>query len=161
MRRIMDCCIVLLFLGTTLSAVAEERMSVQVREGQLRERPSFLAAVTALVEYGERVTVERVEGPWRHVASGEKAGWIHQSALTRNRVRFEAGEEEDLRTASLDELALAGKGFNQQVETSYRRRRDVTDYTWVDRMAQMGKDADELVRFLRQGDVQPREGEQL
>ncbi len=140
------------------AAYASSEMNVQIREGQLRERPSFLGTVVAQVAYGERVSVERSQGPWRYAVSGDNAGWIHESALTRTRIRLAAGEEDALAAASLDELAAAGKGFTQEVESEYKQRNPAADFTWVDRMGAMGKNPEKLVEFLRQGGIEPREG---
>jgi hypothetical protein len=148
--------VVCLVAGASVHAATQ--MSVQVREGQLRERPSFLGTVVAQVEYGERVSVERSQGPWRYAVSGDNAGWIHESALTRTRIRLAAGEEDALEAASLDELAAAGKGFTQEVETEYKQRNPAVDFTWVDRMGAMGKRPEKLIEFLRQGNIEPREG---
>lgn len=47
-------------------------------------------------------------------------------------------------------MALAGKGFNEQVEREYRKQTDL-DYTWVDRMAQITVTEEQMERFLREG----------
>jgi len=158
MRTRSRCWVAAGCLVAGISAQAATQMSVQIREGQLRERPSFLGAVTASVEYGERVTVERSQGPWQYAVSGGNAGWIHESALTRTRIALAAGEEDALAAASLDELAAAGKGFTREVETEYKQRNPEADFTWVDRMGAMGKEPEKLVDFLRQGAIEPREG---
>ncbi len=146
--------VVTLFLGLA-ATVQAAKMNVQVREGQLRERPSFLGAVVATVEYAERVRVERAQGPWRHVVSGDKEGWIHESALTRQRLEIAAGDEDVAGAATQEEMALAGKGFSADVEREYRAQHTDLDFSWVDRMEQMGVRAERLTEFLREGDVTP------
>ncbi len=148
----------LAILFVAVSAHAGTRMSVQIREGQLRERPSFLGAVVATVAYGDRVSVQREQGPWRHVAFGDKEGWIHESAVTRQRIKLEAGETDVAGAASQEEMALAGKGFSAEVEREYRSRNTQIDFTWVDRMEMMGIPPERLTAFLREGGVTPEGG---
>jgi SH3-like domain-containing protein len=135
-------------------ADARTVLSVQVREGQLRERPSYLGNVTATVEYGAEVQVQREQGPWRWVVSGNDQGWIHESALTRKRVTWSAGDADVAGAASQEEMALAGKGFTAEVEQEYRTQHRNVDFTWVDRMEKMEKSVDQLLTFLKAGGVE-------
>jgi len=151
-----------MLMGVILMAAgmshAAQEMSVQVREGQLRERPSYLGTVVASVAYGERVSIQRRQGPWQYVASGEKLGWIHESALTRQRIVFEAGEVDVAGAATQEEMALAGKGFSAEVEDEFRAQNVEIDFSWVDRMEKMGVSAERLTQFLRAGGLTPSEG---
>ncbi len=53
-------------------AWAATEMSVQVRDGQLRNRASFLGTVTGTVTYGDRVTVNQTQAGWCEVSSAGK-----------------------------------------------------------------------------------------
>lgn len=143
--------------GASIGHAATE-MSVQIREGQLRERPSYLGAVVSSVAYGERVSIQRKQGPWQFVAAGDKEGWIHESALTSKRIQFEAGEVDVAGAASQEEMALASKGFSAEVEDEFRAQHTDIDFTWVDRMEKMGASIERLSAFLRDGGVTPLEG---
>jgi len=142
------------------TAQAAKEMSVQVRNGQLRDRPSFLGAVKADVPYGDRVVVEAEQGPWRRVTTGDLSGWIHASALTRQRIKLAAGEEDVSGAANEQELALAGKGFNAKVESEFREQNQAIDFSWVNRMEKMGIETRALLDFLKAGDVHPASGGQ-
>ncbi len=148
-----------LLVGLAVSAQAA-RMSVQVREGHLRDRPSFLGTVVTAVEYGDRVEVKRHQGPWRYVAFADREGWIHESALTRQRIVMEAGEVDVAGAATQEEMALAGKGFSAEVEQEFRAQHAEIDFSWVDRMEQMAVTADRLAAFLREGGLKA-EGDNL
>lgn len=147
--------LVLCAIGISMPAQARMEMSVQVREGQLRDRPSFLGAVVAPVAYGARVRVEREQGPWRYVNYATSEGWIHESALTRQRIMLAAGEEDAAGAATAQEMALAGKGFNAEVEGEFRAQHKGIDFAWVDHMEKLGKSPVRLTRFLQEGGVQP------
>ncbi len=134
-------------------AFAKE-MSVQVRSGQLRADPSFLGRMVATVEYGARVSVAEERGDWRRVAlAGGASGWIHQSALTPRKIAMQAGSADVSTAASGQELALAGKGFNSDVEADFKRKNAEIDFTWIDRMEEIKFSADEMSVFLRDGGV--------
>ncbi|MFH0880636.1 MAG: hypothetical protein V2A34_13050, partial [Lentisphaerota bacterium] len=63
---------------------------------------------------------------------------------------------EDVRTgASGEELALAGKGFNSDVEAEFKSQNKNVDFTWVDKMEKMKETPDELISFLKEGQVNP------
>jgi len=149
-----------IWAGVSLAPVwaSSTEMSVQIRNGQLRERPSFLGAVKADVAYGDRVMVEQSQGPWRLVSASGQSGWIHESALTRQRIKLTAGETDVAGAANQQELALAGKGFNAQVEGEFRAQNQAVDFTWVDRMEKMGIETKKLMAFLKAGGVEPVEG---
>ena len=134
-------------------AWAAKEMSVQVRDGQLRNRASFLGTVTATVAYGDRVTVNQTQAGWCEVATASGAsGWIHESALTPKRVVLSSGAE-DARAQSVgsEEVALAGKGFSKEVEAEYKKQNKDLDYAWVDWMGKQTVPPEQLVQFLKQG----------
>jgi uncharacterized protein YgiM (DUF1202 family) len=133
-------------------------MSVQVKEAQLRSTPSFLGPVVGPVIYGERVETIQKQGDWIDVKSPKNLrGWIHQSALTTKQVMLSAGGQAGS-GASDKEVALAGKGFNADVEAQYRRDNARIDFTWVDRMEAMEVTREQMISFLDQGKVRPSEG---
>ncbi|HPC19463.1 MAG TPA: SH3 domain-containing protein [Kiritimatiellia bacterium] len=141
-------CAVLVATG----AWAAREMSVQVREGQLRNRASFLGTVTGTVAYGDRVTVNQTQAGWCEVASAAGvSGWIHESALTPKRVVMSAAAGDVRSGASGEEIALAGKGFNKEVEAEYKSQNKNLDYTWIDWMGRQIVPEAQIVQFLKQG----------
>jgi len=148
-----------LLLLIALAALAAQQLSVQVRSTSLRQRPSYLGPVTTEVIYGTRVEVLETRGPWRHVRTPDgKTGWMHDSALSEKKLGLQAGESDAQVAADSDELALAGKGFNEQVERTYREENPQVDYTWVDRMAAWRVTPAESQEFLQRGAITPHEG---
>ncbi|PID37580.1 MAG: peptide-binding protein, partial [Proteobacteria bacterium] len=111
------------------------------------------------VAYGAKVTVQKRQGPWVEVtdAAGHQ-GWLHESALSQKKLKLVSGSIEAGTGASGEEVALAGKGFNETVEKEYRKQNADLDYSWVDRMEKMVVTAPEMETFLRQGGIQSREG---
>ncbi|MFW6180682.1 MAG: SH3 domain-containing protein [Spirochaetota bacterium] len=155
-RMVLAAVTVCLLAGSPAAWGAQ--MSVTVRETQVRSTPSFMGPVVAVLAYGDRVDVLEEQRGWARVAAGEKGrGWVHLSALTEKRVVLKAGAEDVDKTASGGEVALAGKGFNEQVEAEYREQKNL-DYTWIDRMEQIAFPADRLSSFLTEGGLHPAEG---
>ena len=136
------------------AAWAAKEMSVQVRDGQLRNRASFLGTVVGTVAYGDRVTVNQTQAGWCEVSSAGKTGWIHESALTPKKVVLSGGTP-DARVESVgsEEVALAGKGFSKEVESEYKKQNPQLDFTWVDWMGRQKVSGEQLVQFLKQGDL--------
>lgn len=148
--------LVLLALFAASGAQAAKVMSVQIREGQLRNRASFLGAVTGTLAYGDRVTVQRTQAGWSEVTTaGGQTGWVHESALTPKRIVMSSGADDARIAASGQEIALAGKGFSQEVEAEYKKQNAQLSYAWVDRMLGYGVPHAQLVEFLRQGGLAP------
>ena len=141
-----------LALAATAAWAAKE-MSVQVRDGQLRNRASFLGTVVGTVAYGDRVTVNQTQAGWCEVSIAGKTGWIHESALTPKKVVLASGTTDARAGASGEEVALAGKGFSKEVEAEYKKQNKNVDYTWVDWMGRQTVPSEQLVEFLKQGDL--------
>jgi len=137
-----------------------QRMSVQVQDGKLRADPSFLGKTIGTVAYGDAVTVIRQQDPWLYVStrSGQLTGLIHNSAVTEKEIVLRAGDANVQKTASQREIALAGKGFNPQVENEYRRRNPNLDFEWVDRMERIIVSDAEIRQFIKDGKLSPEGG---
>ena len=150
MKRLL---IILILAFSALILWAGSMMSVQVSTAQLRGTPSFLGAIAAELAYGDRVEVlESGRGWFRVSTESGQSGWIQESALSSKKIVLSTGG--DISSgASTEEVALAGKGFNEDVEREYRAQTDL-DFTWVDRMETFGRPAEELVVFLKDGDLE-------
>jgi hypothetical protein len=128
-------------------------MSVQVRSSQLRESPSFLGQVLAELGYGDQVITVEQRGDWIRVRKGSREGWMHGTALTTRQIILTPGTADVERAASSSEIALAGKGFSASVEAEYRRQNRGLNYSAVDRMESRRVSAEELSRFVRDGEL--------
>jgi hypothetical protein len=162
MRRysaVLFVCLALLGFSAAIEG-GREAMSVQVKQGQVRATPSFLGKVVATLAYGDRVeTLEEKDGWIRIVPPGKKApGWMHSSALSQKRIVLKAGTKEAELAASSGELALAGKGFNADVEAAFKAKNKGIDFTWIDRMQNMNVPPDKVQAFLQEGKLIPAEG---
>ena len=156
MKKYHTVLIILFLIGlavTTAIAAQSNLMSIQIREGHLRSKPSFLGKILAVLEYGDRVEALEQKDRWLKVQSIEKKkiGWIHDSALTTKKIILHSGQADVAKAASSDELALAGKGFNQEVEREYNAKHPELDYTWINKMESMVVSQDQIMHFLIEG----------
>ncbi len=133
-------------------AQSAKQMSVTVKETQVRATPSYLGKILAVLAYGDRVDVLAEQNGWARVRVPSGEGWVHLSALTAKRVVLQSGSQSVGTGASSGEVALAGKGFNQEVENKYKQDNNL-DYTWVDRMGGFTVTPEQVLAFLQQGDL--------
>ncbi len=140
---------VLVLAGAAVAAT----MTVQVKQAKVKAKPSQLGKTVGTVAYGEAVEAGPLDRGWIPVtlADGQK-GWLHQSALSTQKLALQSGTTDAAVAVSNDEVALAGKGFNEQVEKQLRQA-GTLDFTWVDRMATFVVSEDQIRDFLAQGDL--------
>ena len=125
----------------------------------MRSKASFLGSTVGEVGYGTQVTVISQRGPWVQVTAPDGAsGWLHESALSEDELAMVSGSIDAETGASGEEIALAGKGFNEQVEGEYQKENEDLDYTWVDLMEKMVISPQQAEEFLNAGQVKPSEG---
>ena len=141
-------------------AQAQEVMSVQVRNAELRATPSFMGKPVSMVPYGTKVTVASQKGAWVLVNAIGKQGWVNQTALTKRQLSQRAGSENARTGATSDEMALAGKGFSADVESEFKKEHPQLDFTWVNRMEKITYTPAQLSEFLAAGDVTSKGGAQ-
>ena len=138
---------------------AADTAYVQVRETQIRESPSFVGRVLGTAAYGQQLRVERKSGAWSLIspAAGRPGGWVHSSALSAKKIALSAGSSRS-GGASSQEVSLAGKGFNAQVEAQYRAGNAALDYATIDRMEALKFSPEELGRFMTEAGLAPAGG---
>lgn len=140
-------------------AAAANLMSVQVRKAEVRDTPSFLGNIVATLDYASQVAVAEQSGSWLRVVpkDGKPAGWLHSSALSRKTIVLQAGDAAPT-GASSGEMALAGKGFNADVEAEFKTAHKDIDFSWVDRMGKIKIAPTTLQSFARDGGLTTAQG---
>lgn len=153
----MATALALMIAGASGSATAAD-MSVQIRNAQLRATPSYLGKITGSAPYAQRVEVLQTQGDWLEVRSAAATGWLHKSALTTKKIVIKAGASDVGATASGEELALAGKGFNSDIEADFKNKNAEVSFAPIDRMEKITVSPSEARAFLGQGGVKPVAG---
>jgi uncharacterized protein YgiM (DUF1202 family) len=149
--------LLLLPLMAIPAAAKEQTMSIQVRQGQLRSTPSYMSRIVKNVDYATRVTVLEEKGSWVRVRliDGSQEGWLHAASLTKKKLKLSSGKGDASTTVSTEEQALAGKGFNSDVEAKFKKDNSEIDFTWVDKMEKIKIKTSVISRFLKNGDIKP------
>jgi len=141
-----------------LSGAKQYQMSVQVKNGQARSSPSFLSKIIVTLSYGARVDIIEEKNSWFQIKipGTTTSGWMHTTALTPNKIILSAGTEEVNQAATRDELVLAGKGFNKQVEGEFKAKNPQLDYTLINAMEQVVVSQAQIEQFLKEGELSPK-----
>jgi hypothetical protein len=132
---------------------APQLMSVTVKEVPVRDRASFAGKVVGTLAYADRVTVEETKGDWVKVSFAPKkiaSAWMPKSALQTQAIALKAGDKAVGTSASSGEVALAGKGFNEEVESEYRKDKKL-NYGAVDDMEAYSVAPDSVAQFAKDG----------
>lgn len=159
-KRFMFTAGILVLFVTSSTFAAGKIMSVQIQTGEIRSLPSPLSTVMASVKYGDRLTILEEKGMWTKVTTADAkfSGWIHSSALTKQKLTLAAAGKDAQTGASGGEMALAGKGFTPQVEAQFKAKHSDIDFTWIDKMVKTKFSTKEIVDFLKEGSISLPEG---
>jgi uncharacterized protein YgiM (DUF1202 family) len=127
---------------------AGQTVYVTARSLPLKSGTGFFARTLGTLAYGDSVTVLQINGKWAQVEYRGRttiSGWTAHTNLTTKRV-LAAGTG----SASSREVAMAGKGFTEEVESVYRETNSA-DFDAVD-LIEAGKVSDEdLLSFISEG----------
>ncbi|KWT91060.1 hypothetical protein [Candidatus Magnetominusculus xianensis] len=140
--------IVILLLVPAL--VYSETMQVITKENAVRADCNFYSAVKAMVKYADTLEIVSTKGDWYMVKFGDKSGCIHKTALNKTAVAL-AKTEGGKHTASKDEVSLAGKGFNPQVEDAYKKKHPELDFDLVTKIEGFTVPAEKVAAFIKDG----------
>jgi len=116
----------------------------------VRSSTGFFADTLGALAYGEQVTVLQVNGKWveiRSVPNSSLSGWTASANLSAKRIVSTGNTN----SASVSEVGLAGKGFNQEVENAYKASGQPLDYADVDKTETVTVVPDTLLTFLTDG----------
>jgi len=149
MKKLLVFSVLILLASGTLFAQIKKGDTVWIssKSADLKSSTGFFANTTGSLQMGTKVTVLQVNGNWAQVSSTANAsmsGWTALSNLSSRQI-VSSGTG-----ASASEIALAGKGFNQEVENSYKANGSL-DYTGVDKTEAIKVSRDELYKFVTDG----------
>jgi hypothetical protein len=122
-------------------------MYVAVKQANLKSTTGLFASSRGRLNYGDTVVVIRESGKWAEIRSQKspvQTGWITLLSLTSKRITGSSGG------ALASEIALAGKGFNADVEAAYGKETGF-NYAAIDRLESRPVPDEEMLQFLREG----------
>ena len=133
---------------------ASGRVTVVVEQAKVRKAKAFFSAPVATVSYKDSLAAGAPEDGWVPVSVDGKRGWLHESAVGSKAGKLKGGWDGS-DEAGQDEVTLAGKGFNAEVEKTYRAG-DAGDYDAVDAMEQRTVSEAALLAFMKSGNTLPK-----
>jgi hypothetical protein len=146
-----------LLLGLSLGPAHAQELPLPPQRVEVatsvKSSPSPFSGVLAALKAGDKVKVIAAEGAWSQIANeqGEAIGWVHSSALQRRTLSLNPNAEAAPVEATSDELALAGRGFNSEVESEFKQNNNELPYDQIDAMEAREVSLDEAVKFLQEG----------
>ena len=155
MRRVV---LVVAFTLVALLVVAVEAgdvLFVQVRETELRSSPGFLSQIVQKLSLGDEVSYGAVRADWFQVTATEsgETGWIHETSVRENKqTTLQLAGEGTTRTVTSREIALAGRGFSETMETEYGAENQL-DFGAVDELESRRVAPEEIVSFVLEADL--------
>ena len=140
--------LVLLVSGALFAQISKGGTAwVSAKTATLKSSTWFFAGTKGTLNMGDKVTVLQVNGTWaevRSTANSTLSGWTNVSNLSA-KVIVASGTG-----ASASEVALAGKGFNQEVENAYKAEGNL-NYADVDKTEAIRVSQDDLYKFVVEG----------
>jgi len=121
---------------------------VAVKTVTLKSSTGFFASSRGTLNYADAVTVLQVNGKFvevRSIANSTLIGWTASANLSAKQIV--SGNTSSL---SAKETALAGKGFNQEVENAYKTKENL-NYADVDRVEAITLREADILQFLEEG----------
>ena len=144
MRRFLMLMVIMACLAPLVfSQTGGNSRYVAVQNAVLKDSNGFFAKDLGRLTLGEEVTLLSDNGKWAQIQVRNLRGWVQSASLSTRRVVASGS------TASVSEVALAGKGFSPETETEYRR--NGLDYTGVDAMERLTIPMEELLNFINEG----------
>ncbi|PIR15132.1 MAG: hypothetical protein COV48_16060 [Elusimicrobia bacterium CG11_big_fil_rev_8_21_14_0_20_64_6] len=140
-------------LALSAAAAYASTITVLVQETALRKRAQSYAPSVGTAKLGQTFESEGLESGFYKTS----AGYIHSSAVTAKKVNLgSAGSVGGSATA--EEVTLAGKGFNAQVEKTYGAKNGAANFAAVNAMERRSVPENQLFDFLRAGGLMPAGG---
>ncbi len=143
----------ILLCAAALFAVQNgETVYVAVKKAAIKSGTGNFDKVVAQASYGDELVVDKASNKFHrvHKASDPSiTGWIPATSVTTKKIVASSKKV----TASADEIALAGKGFSEQVEDGYKTSNKKLDYASVDKLESFRITDSSLKTFLEDGDL--------
>jgi len=143
--------IVIFFIFLTPMDSFADSMMVITKGNALRERCRFYSPIKSTLNYGDILDIISTEGDWYKAKFKGVSGCIHKSALEAKSVSSFEGISRQGQGVSQQEVALAGKGFNPEVEKAFRAKNPNLKYNIVDAIERYNVDEKRVFEFIRMG----------
>ena len=138
-------------LIVTSVSLHAETATVITKQNAIRTSCKFFSPVKATVRYNDMLEIISKEGDWFQVRFKGVQGCIHKSAIQKKSLSLAKLTGSQGKGTSGDEVALAGKGFNPQVEAAYKNKNPELNFSAVDRVESYRISDSEIMQFIQKG----------
>jgi hypothetical protein len=145
--------VILLVLCLISSVAAAATVKVITQEAVIRKDKRFFAPALVRAPFGAALQELEKEGDWFRVNYQGNEGWIHKSAVQEQKFQLSSLAGGQAEEASRDEVALAGKGFNPEVEKAFRDKNPKMRYDLVNQVQAYRVEEQKLQAFIRAGNL--------
>jgi len=147
---------VVFLVGICFAFDADARTLSVIKETDvIRMDCQFASQPKAKVKYGDPLEVIAKVGDWYKVRYQRITGCIHASAVEEKQVNIKGVSSpqtaKGYASVSKEEVALAGKGFNKQVEKAFHEKHPDLDFETVDRIEAFTVPESGLRKFMKNG----------
>jgi uncharacterized protein YgiM (DUF1202 family) len=137
-----------------------ETLKVSQPDQQLYAKPDFASSALGPMAVGSEVNVLEKSGDWYKVEYQGKSGYMHRLAFPQAQAPSKFGLPGLLfggpvKESKTDEVALAGKGFTPEVESSYKQKHPEMKFAQVDQVEAIKVDAALIQGFIQEGGLTP------
>jgi len=139
-----------IIVNSTLYLKAETAVIV-TKENAIRADCKFFSQLKSKVRYNDVIDVLSQQGDWYKVRFQGTEGCIHKSAIEKKSVSLSNLVGVGNQSASAEEVALAGKGFNPQVEKEYKEQNLGLNYSSVNKIEEYEVSEMEIRKFIENG----------
>jgi len=151
MKRLLLILILALFAAGIAAAQIQKdsALYVSVKSVELKSSAGLFSSTKGTLVLGDQVKVIQVNGnnvEVQSVKNSNLTGWTSLSNFSTRQIV--AGTSS---TATAKEVALAGKGFNQEVEKSYKDQQKNLNFADVDKVEAITISEAELKQFMEEG----------
>jgi replication initiation and membrane attachment protein DnaB len=139
------------FVIASANSASAETVTVITKQNAIRESCKFFSPVKATVHYNDVLDVISQSGEWYQVSFKGTQGCIHKSAVEKKSISLSKISGSESQSTSGDEVALAGKGFNPQVESAYKRANPGLNFQAVNTIENYRVSENKLINFIQGG----------
>lgn len=130
-----------------------ETAKVITKMNSVREDCKFFSPVRTKVKLNDILEIISIENDWLRVKFGGVKGCIHKSAIEEKKFDLSGLTGTQSKGASSDEVALAGKGFNPEVEKAFKGKHPELDFHKVDEIEGYKITEENIRKFIKNGEL--------
>lgn len=131
-----------------------DEVAISVQNQSIYPMPAFYASPVVPVSYGTTAVIDEINGEWYRITTSlGQVGWIHRTSVT-GAIQTASGGTSASGNVTSDEIMLAGRGFNQDIEEAYAGENPELDFSKVDNMeSSWTVSSQQLYQFLVNGNL--------